>query len=1187
MSLAVATPHYGFGFRPDVAGSLKFCEEQTLLFPTGNQITRLNLEQKNMKFIGGSDTAQNITAMALSPNNRYLAVAETTVEQKATITVYDLLHEGAKKRKVLSNADLQSTEFVSIAFSPDSKYLAAQSSSPDWTIFLWVWEKNKLLTTSRTCNPVGANAASVTQISFSPQDNTLLAVSGKNVLKTLRFHEGALKQQAFHKLEPQLFTQHCWIGEERLVIGNEAGQVHILDNGELKNTLNLGTQTIGAVAGFSRGFIAGCGGTVHVYELIQGSWRRAKRQRTHMTSDETTAAEIIVAITASPSEESIICGTDSKQLYTGALSVADIQRSGDQISTLDYLTGGFHSGSITGLSCAVRKPLVATSSNDRTVRVWNYSTNTIEFWKDFSEEVYTVSIHPAGHQLLAGFSDKLRLLNILIDDFRVVREFPIRGCREVSFSNGGHLFAAVHGNIIQTFSTVTFEPLSNMKGHNGRVRSVVWSSDDQKIISCGTDGAVYEWEVATGKRLQEQVLKGTQYTSAVLSNTGKAFATSVDGTLREILEGQVLRAIELPGSINGCALSRSGKLLLSAFGGNSGASSGAVVGVRVPLTQPPELQVTPGHAGAITRVQMNHEESLLFTGGEDGLVMIWKISDREGRVKASAEPPIFFEEVLVTRSDLEEKTAITEELKTRVEELKMENEYQLRLKDMNYNEKLKELTEKFILEMESLKSKNQLLKIDKEKDSARYEETFKMSEDKHNQEKVDLEASSNQKLMQEYEKYQELLNQKHKMEEQFQRKESETEQKHNAVLQELEDDYEKRLADKARQLEDKGEESRRAQKEHQEERRQIEEDVDREILGIKDKYERKLKQELDTNMRLKGETGILRKKFSNLQREIEKGQEEQKSAELENGKLQAIIRSLEKDIVGLKHEIMERDETIQEKEKRTYDLKKKNQELEKFKFVLDYKIKELKKQIEPREREIRANQEQIHEMESELERFHKSNTQLELALTESRQKLRAVDLELEQERLRVRDSKSLNTRILVELHDAVGYIQDPPKLKETVRTMYEKYGRFTGTAIQGVVQELDAQAELVRQREYLERNLSTIRDKLKKDSEIHRQENLRVLQDNTQLLQEINVLRRELKSSRTHTHSLETELGLRKRREKKEDEIDEISPKLVEKEKTIELQMCEIRRLNKELKFAKNELEKRPQSGPKLPPIEA
>ena len=61
------------------------------------------------------------------------------------------------------------------------------------------------------------------------------------------------------------------------------------------------------------------------------------------------------------------------------------------------------------------------------------------------------------------------------------------------------------------------------------------------------------------------------------------------------------------------------------------------------------------------------------------------------------------------------------------------------------------------------------------------------------------------------------------------------------------------------------------------------------------------------------------------------------------------ISSLEKDIGGLKKEIRERDETIGDKEKRIYDLKKKNQELEKFKFVLDYKIKELKKQIEPRE----------------------------------------------------------------------------------------------------------------------------------------------------------------------------------------------------------------------------------------------
>lgn len=48
------------------------------------------------------------------------------------------------------------------------------------------------------------------------------------------------------------------------------------------------------------------------------------------------------------------------------------------------------------------------------------------------------------------------------------------------------------------------------------------------------------------------------------------------------------------------------------------------------------------------------------------------------------------------------------ELKTRVEELKMENEYQLRLKDMNYNEKTKELSTKFVQQMESLKTNIQV-----------------------------------------------------------------------------------------------------------------------------------------------------------------------------------------------------------------------------------------------------------------------------------------------------------------------------------------------------------------------------------------------------------------------------------------------------------------------------------------------
>ena len=111
---------------------------------------------------------------------------------------------------------------------------------------------------------------------------------------------------------------------------------------------------------------------------------------------------------------------------------------------------------------------------------------------------------------------------------------------QCSFSNGGHLFAAVHGNVIQIYSTSSFENVANLKGHNGKVKSIVWSADDSKIVSCGMDGAVYEWETATGKRIGESVLKACSYTGVSVTADGKTtFAVGSDKTLKEISDSQV------------------------------------------------------------------------------------------------------------------------------------------------------------------------------------------------------------------------------------------------------------------------------------------------------------------------------------------------------------------------------------------------------------------------------------------------------------------------------------------------------------------------------------------------------------------------------------------------------------------------------------------------------------------------
>ena len=58
--------------------------------------------------------------------------------------------------------------------------------------------------------------------------------------------------------------------------------------------------------------------------------------------------------------------------------------------------------------------------------------SALELYKQFQEEAYSISLHPSGLFILVGFSDKLRLMNLLIDDVRSFKEFTIRGCREVT-----------------------------------------------------------------------------------------------------------------------------------------------------------------------------------------------------------------------------------------------------------------------------------------------------------------------------------------------------------------------------------------------------------------------------------------------------------------------------------------------------------------------------------------------------------------------------------------------------------------------------------------------------------------------------------------------------------------------------------------------------------------------------------
>ena len=1023
---------------------------------------------------------------------------------------------------------------VSLAFSPDSKFLVSLTDAPDWELHYWMWNKTRVLASVKVSPDVP-----VYEVTFNPEDNSHMCAVGDGIFKLFRYQEGSLRQLAIPKMEPQNCLSHAWLNEGRIVVGTATNKVLLIDGADLKAEFDVYLGDIKpehggihCIAPLTDGFV--CGGSqgmLHRFEAVEEEEPSLffKRKTHDKTPKKNVNGQVVVngaqnikTLAVSPNESQLVATTDVHQLYSWLLKkgVDDGQQKSDEEPRLKLLSQPFHHNAVKGLSLALRKPLVATSSADCSVRVWNYVDRSVELMKYFAEEPLSLALHPSGLFLLVGFTDKLRLLNLLIDDIRLFREFPIRNCRECSFSNGGHKFAAMNGHHVEIYSTYTFENIGHLKGHNQKVTSIIWSQSDDKIVSCGMDGAVYEWDAVTYERIGENVLKSCSYLCVTTTpEADTLYAVGSDKTLKEIKDNTITKEIPSHNKaqphetvLSQICLSHSGQVMAV------GTELGAVRSIKYPPPKGPwEGNSIAVHRGAVNKMRMSQDDKWLFTVGNDGCLFIHTVVDKGNPARLNTQA--WADEILITKSDLEEKNRTLEEKNTQVEELKITNEYQMRLKEMKYKDQMKAQQVGFEQEIEALNLQLQMLQSEKDREQTRHTTEASDSSETHDRELQDTEHAHNQKLLDQYEKFDKLERKSQEMQERCERQLDELEKEKTRALEDLAEFWENKLLEKSGQLDAANEQKRQAEREHIEIRRQIEIDADREILSVKNSYERTLKEERETSLRLKGDNGILQKKFKSMVNEIKLHKQQQEEMHVEQQKLGNHILALDKEILSGKKDCEERDETIQDKEKRIYDLKKKNQELEKFKFVLDYKIRELKKQIEPRENDIKQMNLQISKMDEELANYYKSNTDLNLQIGNMNLQLNASDTERRQAEAKAALLDNRLTRFQADLHISASLVTEPHKLADSVKKLYQTYcekgGMFTTTI------EEDIQKEHNRQREFLERSVAGLRGKLDRTSKMAAEDTSRVMNENVVLIREINDLRRELAISDQSAKQLE------------------------------------------------------------------
>ncbi|XP_039752116.1 cilia- and flagella-associated protein 57 [Pararge aegeria] len=1157
-----------YGLRTDIQYNAHYMTDSEIIYPAGGVIVIHNHIQKKQKFIRLQDKHKPIKSLILAPNRRWLALNEIAEEgQKPIITIYDLTTY--KRRKILTVPFENSTarEFACVQFTFDSKYLVAITGEPDWYLYYYNWDKGKVESHAKAQNP--SAQGTVESVQCNPSDATLVVITGPSTFRIMNVAETVWRQWGWCKAENINVTACMWLTPDRIMFGTDNGIIMMVENGELRQNCifralditEMSLKKVDAEAAegektsssredgtvseqgiietesypvehftnFAKGFAFACGqGYVHMFEKeTPHHWRKRNVYRISKKSYKHTREhplwsplDAIQHITIDPNQETLLITTLRKQLYYVKLFGQHMLQNPE--IPFSELGPAMHYGRINSLSMCAWKPIFMTSGEqDKSIRVWNYMTDDVELIKLYQEEIHCVSLHPTGLFAIVGFSDKLRFMVVLIDDFEVMREFPIRNCKRAKFSTNGHLFAAVNSQIIQVFSSVSFQNVYNLKGHNGRITSLAWSANDLTLVSCGTEGAVYEWNMSSGQRVGEVILKTNQFNACAVNSNGKTtYGVGTDGEIKEIGSNTIRRNLGLIGcALDTIVLSRS-DLMLFITGGDGG-----VAAVQLPLLDKAIYNEFHMHNKKVIGIALSYDDQTLVSVAEDSSICLWRLTNADGRAIALDKDFAYSKEILISKKDLQEKINSINLLSTRMGELETEHTYQLRQAEATQAEKLKEVHEGYCAAIEELKEKNEQMENEHSHEIGMIQQDIAKLRSGHERTLQALEADFNIRLISEYDRYQSLEDKTARMRKEYEQRLEDLAESKRQALRQINEMFEVRLEEKDVMLQELQEQAEMEKREHETIKSSIEEDADREIIEIRTAYEVQLKEEKDANVRLKGETGLMKKKLISAHKEIDEFKHQVSQLKAEHKQFQKVISTLERDVADLKKEISERDGTIQDKEKRIYELKRKKQELEKYKFVLNFKIMELKNQIEPKERTIRELKVQIDDMENEELKLLNTKHDLELKINQLNEKLTSAKKDFLHEADRNLTLKNTLKKIKIDLHNMTANFQDPTQLKLSVKALFQKYVEDIDF-LRSRVAEDEAIREFNRQREHLEKQLAGLRTQLSKSLGGSKSDIRKIMDENCTLLGEINNLRIELKSTRTRCFQMESILGL-------------------------------------------------------------
>ncbi|MFN6536089.1 MAG: protein kinase domain-containing protein [Nostoc sp. EkiNYC01] len=302
-------------------------------------------------------------------------------------------------------------------------------------------------------------------------------------------------------------------------------------------------------------------------------------------------------------------------------------RTGREIRTLRG-----HSQSLNSLALSNDGQILASASNDKTIKLWKVTAGReIYTFTGHSEQVHCLAFSNNGQILASGSNDNtIKVWEVATGkEIRTLTAYNFLVISIALSKDGQILASGSWGNTIKLWEVATGREICTLREHSEEAKYVALSNDGQILASNSRDNTSM-WEVATGTKIRTLCSHSNGGRSVAFSNDGQILASaSNDKTIKlwEVATGREIRSLRGHSeSLDSLAFSNDGQILASSSWSTEDWYNNPIKTIKLwEVATGREILTLPVYSWSRVSFAFNADGQILASGNENKTIKVWEM----------------------------------------------------------------------------------------------------------------------------------------------------------------------------------------------------------------------------------------------------------------------------------------------------------------------------------------------------------------------------------------------------------------------------------------------------------------------------------------------------------------------------------------------------------------------------------